>query len=361
MLAKPHARQQERLAALYSYEILDTDKEKPFDDIVALIARICETEVALISFVDADRQFFKAEVGMDASETPLEQSICSHVILQNEFVEIYDTALDPRTVDNPLCAGTAPMRFYAGALLVSDNGMPLGTLCVLHSEPKVLTPLQRDAMKVMAQQVMSQLNLRRALKAAEILHSEVDHRVKNSLQAVSALTRLQARGLQTDEAREALDTVQRRIETVAALHEQLYRTNAGNEVDLAQYFGNVANFIRGSSPENVTLDCKAESVMISSAAAAALGVVLNEFATNSLKYAFADGRPGVIEIDAKLLPDNVLRVTLRDDGPGAADGIAGEGKGIGLRIIEASVEQLGGSYEIHHDHEGMSASFSFPL
>ncbi len=361
MLAPPHPRQPERLAALNSYEILDTDPEKPFDDIVALIARICDTEVALISLVDADRQWMKAEVGAGLHETPLEMSICSHVILQQEFVEIPDTRLDPRTVDNPVCGGAFNMRFYAGALLVSDNGLPLGTLCVLDGTPKRLTPLQRDAMRVMAAQVMTQLDLRRTLKRAEAMRHEVDHRVKNSLQAVSSLTRLQARALTSTEARDALDQVQRRVETVAALHDLLYRTDAGDMVDLRDYFANITEFIAASCPDNVTLVCEADSIRIRSDQAAALGVIMNEFATNSLKYAFADGRGGTLSMTARIGADGMAQVDLRDDGPGRDASAAPAGTGIGMKIIETSVDQLGGSYVIHDGDSGMHATFEFPV
>ncbi len=361
MIAPPHPRQPERLAALYSYEVLDTDREKPFDEIVALASQLCGTPISVINLIDAERQWFKAEVGIGARETPLESSLCSHAILESEFVEINDTRTDPRMADNPLVCGDPGLQFYAGALLMSDEGLPIGTLCVLGTEPKILTPLQRDALRVLARQVMSQLDLRRALKRAEVMRQEVDHRVKNSLQAVSSLTRLQGRAVKSDEAREALDLVQRRIGTVAALHEQLYRTNAGDMVGLRQYFSNITEFIAASFPENVTVDCYADDFMVTSEQAAALGVIMNEFATNSLKYAFPDGRDGTLSIRAERGMNGAARVDLRDDGPGLNGAGAADGSGIGLKIIDASVTQLGGSYCIHGDGPGLHASFEFPV
>ncbi len=361
MLAPPHPRQPERLASLYSYEILDTAREKPFDEIVALAAGICETPISVINLIDAERQWFKAEVGLGARETPLETSLCSHAILENAFVEISDTLSDPRMADNPLVCGDPGLRFYAGALLTADDGLPIGTLCVLDNRPRELTSLQRDALKVLARQVMSQLDLRRALKRAEMMRQEVDHRVKNSLQAVSSLTRLQARALAPGEARDALDQVQRRIATVAALHEQLYRTNAGDRVDLRKYFANVVEFIAASMPGTVTIDCQAESMSVSSEQAASLGVVLNEFATNSLKYAFTEGRTGKLTISARRVGEDRAQVELRDDGPGMGRSDVPGGTGIGLKIIEASVGQLGGTYTIYQSEKGLHAGFDFPL
>lgn len=193
MKAAHHPRQSERLTALYSYEVLDTDREAEFDDIVKLAAAICETPIAIINLIDAERQWFKAEVGLGQTETPLATSFCSHAILQDAFVEINDTATDPRMIGNPLVHGTPGLRFYAGALLKSENGLPIGTLCVLDLVPRHLTPLQRDAIRVLGCQVMAQLDLRRALHTAETLRKEVDHRVKNSLQLLSSLTALEGR------------------------------------------------------------------------------------------------------------------------------------------------------------------------
>lgn len=359
MRAAPHPLNRERLKTLYSYEILDTEREEVFDEIVALVAAICGTEIAVINLIDAERQWFKAEVGLNADETPLATSLCSHVILQDAFVEINDTLDDPRMADNPLCCGDPGLRFYAGALLVADNGLPIGTLCVLDHAPRQLTALQRDTIRVLARQVMNQLDLRRALKRAEVMRQEVDHRVKNSLQSVSSLTRLQARQVDSEAAREALDVVQRRIETVAALHEQLYRTDAGNSIDLRQYFENIETFIRGSAPEDATVSCISDPFMVGSQEAAALGVVINEFAANSIKHAFGGDRPGELTVSARLDLDGIVHVELRDNGPGLAAPSDGRG-GIGMQVIEASVEQLGGTYRLHPEGPGLHASLTFP-
>ena len=192
MLASFHPRQEERLAALQRYEILDTPGETEFDDIVQLVAEICEAPVAVVNFIDSDRQWFKAEVGLGVCSTPLETSLCSHIILQNDFVEIPDTLDDPRMCDNPLCTGDGGFRFYAGALLKTPDGLPLGTLCVLDRRPRALTPLQRRTIKLMADRVMSELNLRLALRRQSLLRREIDHRVKNSLASVGAIIGLQS-------------------------------------------------------------------------------------------------------------------------------------------------------------------------
>ena len=169
MRAEPHPSQAERLETLRKYKILDTEREELFDDIVHLASRICETPISVVNLIDADRQWFKAETGLGVRETPLETSICSHIILSDAFVEIPDTLLDKRMADNPLCTGDPHLRFYAGAQLIAPNGLPIGTLCVLDNKPRQLNDLQRDALRVLSHQIMRELELRRSLELQDTL------------------------------------------------------------------------------------------------------------------------------------------------------------------------------------------------
>ncbi|WP_165838977.1 PAS domain-containing protein [Roseicella frigidaeris] len=159
--------EQARLAALDSYAVLDTPPEQAFDDVVRLAAQICQAPIAVVNLVAEERQFFKAEIGLGVRETPLDVSICAHAILQPGLFVVPDTTLDPRFAENPLVTGAPHLRFYAGALLQTAEGLPLGTLCVLDyvPRPEGLTEQQGFALEVLAKQVMSQLDLRRALKA----------------------------------------------------------------------------------------------------------------------------------------------------------------------------------------------------
>jgi PAS domain S-box-containing protein len=155
----------ERLAALDRYAILDTLPEQDFDDLVRLAADLLETPVAAVSLIAAGRQWFKAEVGLGLREMPLGDSICAHAILQPGSLVVPDTAADPRFARNPLVSGAPKLRFYAGAALVSQEGLPLGTLCVLDTSPRPegLTARQHFMLRTLARQVVGQMALRRAL------------------------------------------------------------------------------------------------------------------------------------------------------------------------------------------------------
>ena len=154
-----------REALLERYGVLDTPPEQAFDDIVLLASKIAETPVALVSLVTTDRQWFKARIGFPACETSLGQSVCAHALNQNETFVIPDLTLDPRTRDNSLVTGPPFIRFYAGALLHTPEGTPIGTLCVIDTEPRPagLTEHQRISLEALARQVMSQLELRRLI------------------------------------------------------------------------------------------------------------------------------------------------------------------------------------------------------
>jgi PAS domain S-box-containing protein len=175
--------EQLRLAALARYEVLDTPRESDFDDIVQLAAEICGTPIAVVNLIGEGRQFFKAEVGLGVRETPLDTSFCGHAIMTDDFMMVPDATLDARFASNPLITGAPGLRFYAGALLKTPEGLPIGTLCVLDYRPAVLSEQQQSALRILARQVMTQLELRRALaqqrsadeRHRRILESAIDY------------------------------------------------------------------------------------------------------------------------------------------------------------------------------------------
>lgn len=152
-----------RLAALRQYRILDTDPEQAFDDLALLASEICGTPIALITLVDEDRQWFKAHVGTDLTETTRSVSFCAHAIAGHALFVVPDALEDARFRDNPLVRQDPRIRFYAGAPLVTPEGHALGTLCVIDREPRTLTPRQTRALDVLRRQVEAQLELRRNL------------------------------------------------------------------------------------------------------------------------------------------------------------------------------------------------------
>nr|WP_111298316.1 GAF domain-containing protein [Paracoccus saliphilus] len=139
-----------RSSALRRYRILDTPREADFDDIAAMAAEVCQTPIAVVNFVDSERQFFKAEVGLGVRETPLDTSFCGHAILSEDMMIVPDARNDPRFDGNPLVTQEGGLRFYAGALLKTHDGYPIGTVCVLDTTPRVLDESQIRTLKLLA-------------------------------------------------------------------------------------------------------------------------------------------------------------------------------------------------------------------
>ncbi|WP_158799300.1 ATP-binding protein [Pedobacter sp. L105] len=161
----------ERLAALHSFHILDTAEEKDFDDLTALASAICQTPIALISLVDQDRQWFKSHKGLPASETSRDFSFCAHAITSpNELLIVPDASLDNRFSANPLVTGDTNIVFYAGVPLVSSEGFALGSLCIIDHQTRELTIEQINALTILAKQVMAQLELRK--KTIQLSHAK---------------------------------------------------------------------------------------------------------------------------------------------------------------------------------------------
>jgi GAF domain-containing protein len=150
----------DRLEALRRYEILDTPAEQAFDDLTLLAAHICDTPIALVSLIDANRQWFKSRVGLDFQETPRDVAFCAHAIAARETLVVPDTLADERFARNPLVVDEPKIRFYAGAPLRAAEGRCLGTICVIDRVPRQLSEPQRAALEALSRQVMAQLELR---------------------------------------------------------------------------------------------------------------------------------------------------------------------------------------------------------
>src|SRR5262249_30323944 len=152
-----------RLAALRRYKILDTDPEQAFDDLAFLASHVCGTPIALITLVDADRQWFKSKVGLSLQETARNISFCTHTIRGTDVLLVQDASKDDRFAGSPLVCGAANVRFYAGIPLITPDGHALGAMCVMDRVPRQLTPDQVSALAAVSRLVLTQLELRRDL------------------------------------------------------------------------------------------------------------------------------------------------------------------------------------------------------
>lgn len=163
-----HLEESERQRALDAYHLVDSFPEAAYDDIVRLATLLCGVPIAIVSLIDRDRQWFKASAGLPMSQTSRDVAFCDHAIrLPDELMHVADASADPRFQSNPLVTGDMGIRFYAGMPLVTPGGAPIGTVCVLDRQPRVLDPSQREALAALSRLAMNLIEARHRQRELE--------------------------------------------------------------------------------------------------------------------------------------------------------------------------------------------------
>lgn len=200
MMASPE-QEAARLTTLYGYGILDTPPEAAFDSLAQLAAQICGVPIALLSFIDVDRQVFKARFGLDATEMPRRKSMCNHTLTQSDVVVVIDASGDERFIAHPLGSNLPPIRFYAGMALINPDGYALGTLCVMDYVPQSLEASQKTALRSLCQQAITLLEQRRQIRELEQSAGQLRSTgMQLQLQLQHVVTRVLAESATLDEA-----------------------------------------------------------------------------------------------------------------------------------------------------------------
>lgn len=400
--------EEQRLEALARYEVLDTLPEASFDELVRLAAEICDTPIALMSLVDANRQWFKSAVGLDIKETPRSVAFCAHAILEREMFTVADAARDDRFARNPLVVGSPHLRFYAGAPIQPATGSAIGTVCVLDRVPRVLSDFQRNALRVIGEQVTAQLELRRHIRElahsqeqlrrqrdtvlrlreeADELRSFVIHDLKNALAGVipNAEFLLESARLTGDEADAARDLHASAVRMKSMLAE-LLDSGSLDRGRLAVRLGRlslkslIADIARGAERR---FERSGQKLAVRTVDAVILGDeallrrVIDNLLDNAVKYGRRTAGTVAIELRTTGQPAAAV-ITVTDDGPGipAADRDrvfvrrtrlvsderehARDGYGIGLAFCRAAVEAHGGRIWVE-DGQPSGAKFVMTL
>ena len=379
----------ERQANLDLYEILDTFPEEAFDAITSIAAHICGTPIALISLIDKDRQWFKSHHGLAVSETPRDFAFCAHAILEpDQLFVVEDAQLDNRFFDNPLSTGDPNVIFYAGAPLISSEGFPLGTLCVIDNKPHTLNSDQRKALADLSNQVIAQIELRRNLKELKSKNEElsryahlISHDLRSPMQSIYQLSKIIAKeseGNLSEKAEKAMGQLQKKALQSQELVDGILKHSLAGEHSYAperiQMLEFVNDLIDFCSPPSVIKLIPEVTVSEIVCDPTILHQILQNLISNAIKY--NDKEQGVIRI-AVNANDSELTFEVIDNGPGIpekyherifgmfqtlshADRFGNKGTGIGLHTVKNLVVLLGGFITIE-SKEGEGSAFKVTI
>jgi len=387
----------QRLAALHHYQILDTLPEQAYDDITRLAVEICGTPISLISLVDENRQWFKSHHGLDTNETPKEYAFCAHALSNTDEVLIVpDSRLDERFANNPLVTGDPYLISYTGVPLVTPEGYVLGSLCVIDHTPRLLTKEQIHSLKSLANQVVALLELRRKGNELHLLRLQlesknkelekfahvVSHDIKTPLSNIVLSSQLlrEDYGDQLDKnAANLLDILKRASSKIKDLVDGIlsyYRSDAAlsqehEEIELAGFFKAIMDIL--SFGKEVTISYPKKVMYINTGRALLEQIFLN-LLSNAVKYNDKD----IIEIDIDFsesfdfynfsVSDNGKGIREKDHDKifslfttlGEKDRFGNTGTGIGLSIVKKLVENQGGIITVDAE-DGKGATFEFSL
>jgi len=387
-----------RLDALKEYSILDTMPEKEYDDITYLASQICKTPISLISLIDDKRQWFKSHSGLDATETPRDWAFCAHAINdKNNILIVPDAEKDVRFHDNPLVVNEPHVIFYAGVPLVNQAGFPLGTLCVIDNQPNSLDEFQLNALKALANQIMSLFELRKKSvelktkireveaqnQALEKFASIAAHDIKSPLATIVMLADLVENiyANQLDaEGQELIKLINTSANNLTHFIDGILKYSRNTkllqenkeQVNLKKFVTDLIPIIDLNKEVEFNITCESDLTIYVNKVA--LEQILINLLINSIKY--NDKNKINIAVIIEDIP-NFIKINVIDNGSGiktenqerifqifetasTADRSGDKGNGIGLATVKSLVEGLGGTIGLTSDI-GIGSNFEFTI
>ena len=334
-----------RLTALDAAHLLDTPPEEVFDRAVRLATRITGSPVGLLSLVDGDRQFFKAQVGLDGQvaqdrQTPLSHSFCQYVVSSNAALSVRD-ARDHELLRQNLAVDDMGVVASLGAPVHGPGGEPLGSFCAIDSEPRDWTPAQIEALKDLSRMLETEIALRQMLDDRQLLLREMNHRVKNIFAMISGIIRLsRRRETSADDLASALES---RVQALAQAHELIVpvvvaHEQAGPQISLQKLIATLLELHLDREIERVTIE--GPNLILGQKAVTYLALIFHELATNAAKYGALSDTDGALTVSWQLAGDKVEIDWIEDGIAPPLHGNSPEtGSGFGTELLQISVER----------------------
>lgn len=347
-----------RALAIVDHGLNDWDGGGRFDDVVALLSKLCDAPIVLVSLVEQEEQRFLGKTGLDQTSTPRSVSFCAHAMRMPGIMVVPDATLDARFADNPLVTGDPGIRFYAGAPLVTASGIPLGALCVIDHAPRDgLTPVQVEAMRVLASNVMTIIEARREAEARNVIADELAHRIKNLFALFQSLIHFSS--AQSD-AGAMRDELMSRTAALALAHGLVAAGDAHGgapAIGLHALFDTLFAPYHGAGGARHRID--GADLSIAAHLITPLSLVFHELTTNAAKYgalSYEDGR-----VDILLITDtDRLAIEWREHGV-AHSGAVPTHLGFGSRMVDMVVRrQLGGTLDKDWAGDGLVVRLDLP-
>jgi two-component sensor histidine kinase len=376
--------EQARLAALHRYAGLTRLPQAVFDRFGRLASSFFRAPIALVSFIDADRQWFKSCLGLDLAETPRDIAFCAYTILSDEVCVVEDATRDARFAGNPLVTGYPGIRFYAAAPVRTPDGFAIGTVCVIDVVPRTITAEQRVCLRDLAAMVAAEVELQHAfgIAATEVttrrqaeerlrealaeqtrlatekalLLRELHHRIKNNLQLVVSLIRLRARQQAEPLFRRELLEMAGRIHALGQVQDRVYETDDLGSIDFCGYLATMAPAVvamAGDMP--VRLDLRLPAPLpLPVQRAVPLGLLCYELVLNVVKHAFVGRTGGTLTV---AVHDGVPgQIRIADDGIGGFDPARPAGKdNLGWMLVRELARQADVDIEVMPNEGGGTA------
>lgn len=388
--------EEERIKSLESYSILDTLPEMDFDNLTLVAAEICGTPISLVTFVDKERQWFKSRFGLATHETHRDYAFCAHAINKpNDIFIVPDSREDERFYDNPIVTGDPHVIFYAGVPLIAQNGMPLGTLCVIDQIPRELTPNQIRSLKALSDQTLKLLELRlskmelertmdrledRSLEMEKFAHIAA-HDLKSPLANISGLTEFfvenYAAAIDSD-GKEILNLIKtssvklrEMIDSLLIYSKSDQLKDNRTEVNLSFLKEEISNLFKFKNNCQITLKSNANSILMNKTA---IEQILINLVANAIKYNDKE----IAEIEIEITEGEAFyTISVKDNGIGISkehydrifqvfevvslkDRFGENGSGIGLATVKKIVASLGGSIYVESEI-GKGSKFIFSI